>query len=112
MPRLNGLVTITGQGVYWQLIDVPNVDSDTLLIAVGGQTTQGLEALSRSADTTWIVPPQSSGAPWVFDLTTMRNEIDSSNSSGLPDWAVGWAEAHPLVDRGVMFELTRESLVE
>ena len=56
MARLNGLVTSSRRGIYWQLIDVGG--PDVLTIAVSNQTPGSLKDLLRRATVPGFWPPE------------------------------------------------------
>jgi hypothetical protein len=112
MARLNGLVTNSGQGVYWQLIDVGG--PDVLTIAVSNQTPGSLKDLLRRATVPGFWPPEGNEyGLWTIDLDVMSEHanIAMSSSSGFPPWVGGKVLVQPSVEGGVVrFDITPEML--
>ena len=106
MARLNGLVTVSGRGVYWQLIDAGG--PDVLTIAVPGQTPQSLKYLVRAATVPWIRPPEDEYREWTFELDVMKEHANTEGtSSGFPSWIGGRVSARPAMSGGgVRFDIT------
>jgi hypothetical protein len=107
MARLNGLVTISRRGVYWQLIDYGG--PDVLTIAVANQTPQSLKELLRAATVPGIWAPEDAEyEPWTFDLDVMKEHANTENtSSGFPSWVGGRVSAQPsTTGNGVRFDIT------
>ena len=111
MARLNGLVTASGRGIYWQLIDVggPGV----LTIAVSKQTPASLKDLLKRTTAPGFWPPEGSEyGLWTIDLDVMREHANiAETSSGFPSWVGGKVNAPPSVQEGVVrFDITPEML--
>jgi hypothetical protein len=107
MTRLNGLVTSSRRGVYWQLIDVggPKV----LTIAVSNETPGSLKDLIRRATVPGFWPPQvNEYGLWTIDLDVMREHANKAmTSSGFPPWVSGKVSVEPSVEEGVVrFDIT------
>jgi hypothetical protein len=71
MARLNGLVTVSGRGVYWQLIDYGG--PDVLTIAVANQTPHTLKELLRAATVPGIWAPEEEYEAWTINLDVMKD---------------------------------------
>jgi hypothetical protein len=111
MARLNGLVTTSGRGVYWQLIDVGG--PDVLTIAVSNQTPASLKELLRRAPVPGFWPPEGNEyGLWTIDLDVMREHANKAmNVSGFPPWVSGKVSLQPSVEEGVVrFDITSEML--
>jgi hypothetical protein len=113
MARLNGLVTISRRGVYWQLIDVGG--PDVLTIAVSNQTPASLKDLLRRATVPGFWPPEGNEyGLWTIALDVMREHANialSSSSRGFPPWVGGKVLVQPSVEEGVVrFDITPEML--
>jgi hypothetical protein len=112
MARLNGLVTISRRGVYWQLIDVGG--PDVLTIAVSNQTPASLKDVLRRATVPGFWPPEGNEyGLWTIDLDVMREHANKalSSSSGFPPWVGGKVLVQPSGEGGVVrFDITPEML--
>lgn len=109
MARLNGLTTISGRGIYWQLID--HGGPDVLTIAVPGQTPGSFKETLKAATVPWIRAPEDADESWTFDLDVMKQHAHTEDaSSGFPTWVGGQAKAQPSSVRGVSFDITPDML--
>jgi hypothetical protein len=111
MARLNGLVTSSGRGVYWQLIDVGGPDA--LTIAVSNQTPASLKELLRRATVPGFWPPEGDEyGPWTIDLDVMREHANRAMiGSRFPPWVGGKVSLQPSAEEGVVrFDITPEML--
>jgi len=114
MARLNGLVTISRRGVYWQLIDVGG--TDVLTIAVSNQTPGSLKDLLRRATVPGFWPPEGNEfGLWTIDLDVMREHANKAlaSSSGFPPWVSGKVSLQTSAEEGVVrFDITPEMLAQ
>ncbi len=115
MARLNGLATVSGRGIAWQLIDAGG--PDVLTIAVSNQTPRSLKALLRAATVPGIWPPEDEYEAWTFDLDVMREHANAEyTSSGFPSWVGGRVSVRPSVEgtsvegKRVRFDITPDML--
>ena len=109
MARLNGLTTISGRGIYWQLID--HGGSDVLTIAVPGQTPGSFKEALQSATVPWIRPPKDAHESWTFDLDAMKEHAHTENTpGGFPNWVGGRVEVQPSSVGSAIFDITPDTL--
>jgi hypothetical protein len=82
MARLNGLVTSSRRGVYWQLIDVGG--PDVLTIAVSNQTPGSLKDLLRRATVSGFWPANFFASYGATRLAVTRgSNVAVTTSDGL-----------------------------
>lgn len=110
MARLNGLVTVSGRGIYWQLIDAGG--PEVLTVAVGGPTLEEFKELLKVANVRGFWPPEDDGDAWTIDLDIMNEHANAEGtSSGFPGWARGRVSVKPSSGRGgVLFYITPDML--
>jgi hypothetical protein len=112
VAKLNGLVTSSRRGVYWQLIDVGG--PDVLTIAVSNQKPESHKDLLRRATVRGFWPSEGNEyGLWTIDLDVKREHanIALSSSNGFPPWVGGKVLVQPSVEGGVVrFDITPEML--
>ena len=108
MAVLNGHVTISGIGVYWQLTDARN--PDVLTIRVGGHTPRTFKEVLKEGMVPGIWAPVDEYGAWTFDLDAIKEHADPLTSSRFPSWVGGRVRAQPSARGGAQFDITPDML--
>lgn len=87
-------MTVSGCGIYWQLMDAGG--SEILTIAVGGPTLEEFKDVLKAANVGGIWPPEDENEGWTIGVDIMSEHANTEETlSGFPTWARGKVRVRP-----------------
>jgi hypothetical protein len=106
MVVVKGHTSVTGGGIYWQLLGFSNPHVLTLFV-------DSLPPGKRDSPIVGVQYPADESEAWTFDLDAMKEKSPTELGQGLPSWASGKARVAPSPEGGVWrFDITPQVLSE
>jgi hypothetical protein len=106
MVVVKGHTTVTGGGIYWQVLGFSDPHVLTLLV-------DPLPPGERSAPIAGVQYPADESEAWSFDLDAMKEKSPRELGQRLLSWASGKARVTPTPEGGMWrFDITPQMLTE
>ena len=106
MVIVKGHTSVTGGGIYWQMLGFSNPHVLTLFV-------DSLPPGKRDSPIIGVQYPADESEAWTFDLDAMIEKSPTELGQGLPSWARGKARVEPRPEGGMWrFDITPEVLSE
>jgi hypothetical protein len=104
MVLVKGHTSVTGGGIYWQVLGSSDPHVLTLLV-------DRLPPGERSTPIAGVQYPTDESEAWNFDLDAMKEKSPTELGQGLPSWASGKAQVTPTPEGSMWrFDITPQVL--